>query len=65
LRDLGIEGFDKASNFSKIRMSNIEQGMSNNRSFLKEINQYPLLRYSAVPCSAVQNKRSGSRGVAY
>ena len=30
--------------------------MSNNRSFLKEINQYPLLRYSAVPCSAVQNK---------
>ena len=31
-------------------ISNIEQGISNSRSFLK---QYSSLRYSAVPCSAV------------
>jgi hypothetical protein len=34
----------------------IEQGMSNNRSFLKETNQYSLLRYSAVQ----NNLRSGA-----
>lgn len=44
-------------------MSNIEQGMSNNRSFLKEINQYPLLRYSAVPCSAVLRFKIKDQGI--
>ena len=46
-----------------MRISNIEQGMSNNRSFLKEINQYPLLRYSAVPCSAVLRFKIKDQGL--
>jgi len=49
------------SNFSKMRISNIEQGMSNNRSSLKEINQYPLLRYSAVLRFKIRDQSSGFR----
>jgi len=54
LKKMNIEHRTSNIEWEKMKKQmNIEQGMSNSRSFLKETNQYSLLRYSAVPCSAV------------